>query len=118
MTINTLSEEATITTNALPEVPCSRCHGTGIEPNREIPNDWMPVLDELTAAGQERASYSTARSLVGLQRLNEAWAKIREIWQRGEALGIPQTVGAHAVGVTRAQFHNIITGKVGGGANR
>jgi hypothetical protein len=83
---------------------CTRCHGTGKEPGRTvIPLHWDDILEQLDAAGDQRAKYSDARG-EDWHHFNAAWDRIRALWPAAQEMGIPQGMAAQAVGVTRAQF--------------
>ena len=81
----------------------------------EVPAVWVPIAQKLVDAGRDRAFHSNARGVAGLELLHEAWAKIRGIWFAEAApAGMSQVTAAKLVGISRAQFHSIITGNVGG----
>ena len=81
----------------------------------EVPAVWVPIAQKLVDAGGDRAFYSSARGVAGLELLHEAWAKIREVWfDEAAPAGMSQVTAAKLVGISRAQFHSIITGNVGG----
>lgn len=75
----------------------------------KVPARWLPIAEQLVAAGKDRKFYSSARGKSGNQLLHAAWGAIRRIWaEEANPAGMTQAMAAELVGVSRAQLHTIL----------
>lgn len=92
---------------------CTHCHGSGFEPDllgQYTEPDQQALIAKLQEAGSRRAGVNR-HTLAGRQALDSAYADIREHAAEAERLHLTRAAVAEAVGVSRAQLHNILTGK-------
>jgi hypothetical protein len=68
------------------------------------------ILDQLREAGERRAT-ANRQTLAGLEQLRRAYEDIRVYSPEARRLGCSWPVIANAVKLSRAQLHNITTGK-------
>lgn len=91
-----------------PRTTCPRCGGVGTIPARPVTDEQQAELDRLAEAGQRRAG-ANRQTLLGRAALDQAYADIRAIEPEVRRLGLTRDQIAAAVGVSRAQLHNILT---------
>ena len=108
----------TVTTNGLPpgkvRPPCTRCLGTGHEPEATIPEAWLPVYEKLQALGREREQWRYARGPSGSAHRATIYRKIRTVVEDAEDAGMTQEEIATALGIGRMALYNILTHQAGG----
>lgn len=71
------------------------------------------VIERLVTLGQARAG-ANRHTAAGRKALDKTYADIRAAAERGEALGLKRVQMIEAVGVSKAAFYNILSGKTGG----
>lgn len=96
-------------------MPCPNCRGRG-HAEHWLPEGWKEIRDRMVTAGRRRAASSAGSrgSIVQRQALEKAWADIRAAWADARELGITQDVCKEWADLGRAQFTNIVNGRVGG----
>ena len=87
---------------------CKHCRGTGYEPEREYTDQQWAIVDQLVAAGEERARYSATKTLEGTTQRERVYADIRALTEHAREVQIPKVVIADAIGVSRTQLDNIL----------
>lgn len=88
-------------------VECPRCHGSGEIPAKPVTAEQQAELDRLAEAGRRRAS-ANRQTLVGRGQLDQAYADIRTLEPEAKRVKLTRDQIAEAVGVSRAQLHNIL----------
>jgi hypothetical protein len=88
---------------------CTRCKGTGEEPERELTEAQWAIVDEISALAHERRVAGALRTPEGAQRRKAVYARVRELTDKAVEAGIPKTVVAEALGVSRVQLSNILS---------
>lgn len=88
-------------------VECPRCHGKGTIPARKVSAEQQAELDRLAEAGQRRAA-ANRQTLAGRTQLDQAYADIRVLEPEAKRVKLTRDQIAKAVGVSRAQLHNIL----------
>jgi hypothetical protein len=88
-------------------VECPRCHGSGKIAARAVTAEQQAELDRLAEAGHRRAT-ANRQTLAGRGQLDQAYADIRILEPEAKRLGLTRDQIAEAVGVSRAQLHNIL----------
>lgn len=89
---------------------CPRCHGAGTVPIRAVTAEQEAELDRLREAGTRRAT-ANRQTLAGRTQLDRAYTDIRVLEPEAKRVGLTREQIAEAVGVSRAQLHNILTHK-------
>lgn len=93
---------------------CTHCHGTGIEPQREIKPEWVEVLDEIHDIGVRRRAVSRKRNLADLTTLEQTTKELIAAHDKARKLGVVKAVIARTAGLSRFQLDNILKGTPGG----
>lgn len=89
---------------------CPRCHGSGEIPARTVTTEQTAELDRLREAGHRRGT-ANRMTLTGRTQLDQAYADIRVLEPEAKRVKLTRDQIAEAVGVSRAQLHNILTHK-------
>lgn len=97
---------------------CTHCHGTGIEPQRELDTAWTPLLDEIRDIGSRRKAVSRKRNLADLTTLEQTTKELLAVTNKARAAGVPKVVVAETAGLSRVQLDNILKGTPGGARER
>lgn len=96
---------------------CTHCHGTGIEPQRELDSAWTPILEEIRDIGQRRKAVSRKRNLADLTTLEQTTKELLAATDKARGAGIPKVVIAETAGLSRFQLDNVLKGTPGGKRN-